>query len=97
MREIKFRAYLGDGVWCLAELKGEKFDTRIFPLKEGAVLNLKIDGWQQYTGLKDKNGKGIYEGDVVNGLGEGVHLVEYKTNGFYYGNSLGTPTSSNNN
>lgn len=57
MREIKFRAW-DDGkmiypVGALADIK------RFFRIiREDAVL-------MQYTGLKDKNGKEIYEGDYV--------------------------------
>jgi len=66
MREIKFR------VWCKDKNEWEKDEVFLngsgwqFHTKRLVPINSDNHIVMQYTGLKDKNGRMIYEGDIVN-------------------------------
>jgi uncharacterized phage protein (TIGR01671 family) len=85
MREIKFRAWE-------TNRKVMVNDIKIFPkygwlvLADNDTIEGCSDNWllMQYTGLKDKNGKEIYEGDIVSGFfGTQKTEVFYENGGFF--------------
>lgn len=88
MREIKFRAWDGenmnsefiivDTAWMMNKEVGCPVNAGFKNMQEQA------ENWiiMQYTGLKDKNGKEIYEGDIVKDW-ENIDLYEVVWNRRY--------------
>lgn len=88
MREIKFRAF-ADGEMIYLP------DNYCLPKEKTIYGRFEL---MQYTGLKDKNGKEIYEGDIIFsrtiseelwGTEKSNHKVEFKNGTFCLSKNIG--------
>lgn len=83
-REIKFRAWDNANNEWLNEADGEFLTIHLdgsYEINRDWVLVKPDLTIEQYTGLKDRNGKEIYEGDIVDYVGECTCVVQYEDKG----------------
>ena len=89
MREIKFRGKrIDNDEWIYGDLIHDGFDGTSGVIEIGIAplgcypIAVIIESVGQFTGLHDKNGKEIYEGDIVL-IREGIAVITFYCGSFW--------------
>ena len=96
-REIKFRGKAKlDGKWWFGNLvpKDTRGRTQINDPEHGGCFDIDPETVSQFTGLHDKNGKEIYDGDIIAVNGIQIGYIVGGVRGYCY-DVIYTPAKNN--